>query len=191
MWQPPGHAAQRREAARLRLHDRRAGGWAARLRPARRGQAGGDGGRSSRRSIGCSTASRSDSPIQTERPPVVDAAARQRPGRLARRRHRRRHGRADRSGALHRQPLDRQDGRRDRPGRARSRRPGDADRRHDVCAACPSGVDLVRAPSARGDARRGAGRSPRCRRARHGRRRGRLPAAHAVAAPRSPATAPA
>ena len=43
-----------------------------------------------------------------------------RPGRLAHRRQRRRHGRADRSGALHRQPLQRQDGHGHRRGSSRS-----------------------------------------------------------------------
>ncbi len=64
------------------------------------------------------------------RPPLTDAPGpRRRPGRAARGRHRGRHTRADRSGPVHRQPLDREDGRGGGRGGAGPRRAGDADRR--------------------------------------------------------------
>ena len=69
-------------------------------------------------------------PVRAARPGPAPAASARRawpgPGGLARRRHRRRHRRADRPGPLHRQPLDRADGRRHRRGGARPRRAGDA-----------------------------------------------------------------
>ena len=70
--------------------------------------------------------------------------------------HRRRHPRADRPGALHRQPLQRPHGH--RPGRRRrpARRRGDADRRQRLAAGARRGA---------ADRRRDRRRAGRCRRA--------------------------
>ena len=136
-----------RGCARLRLHDRRARGRAAGVgqtavgrlaelpRDRRRGRRG-----DRRRG-------RSAQPDPAARPPLVDAGPRRGPRGPARRRDRRRDTRADRSGALHRQPLDRPDGRRGRGGGARPRGAGDADRGQRRGARCPTAPTIVRVES--------------------------------------------
>ena len=154
MYAHPATRANVEQAASLRLHDRRARGRAAGV-GRRSARAGWPSCRaSSRRSIG-RVDGRADprSPTRACGRPWRRLAGEQRPGRLARRRHRRRHGRADRPGPLHRQSLERADGRRDRRGGARARRARDAHPRHGQ-----------RAAPGRRRARRRARPRPRCAR---------------------------
>ncbi len=84
-----------------------------------------------------SPAARSARPSRVTTARRSRSAPRGRPRRPPRRRDRRRHGRADRPGPLHRQPLDRQDGGRHRRGRPGARRGGDPHRRPHVSVPLP------------------------------------------------------
>ena len=104
---------------------------------------------------------------------TAPGAAQARPARHAGGDHRRRHARAHRCGALHRQPQFRQDGLRSgpgrlRPGRSRGTHPGE--RGHAGRAGCAAGRGAYR----RGDACRSHEAAPRYRHPHHGGRSGRL-----------------
>ena len=120
-----------------------------------------------------SATGRSEHRTQRTRPQFTEHAG-PGPRRLARGRDRGRHCRAHRPGPVHRQPLDRSHGCRHRGRRAGPRRPGDAHLRHDV-RGTPRGSGARRRADDGADARRGPGGAPVCRRAHHGRGRGRLP----------------
>ena len=110
--------------------------------------------------------------------------ARSRPHRAARRRHRRRHPRADRPGALHRQPLVGQAGPRRRRGGRRAAAPRSPSSPPPACPAS-AGIDVVpRRHGRRDGARRPEPGRPR-RRRRDGRRGRRLPARRRRPTPRS------
>ena len=121
MWTHPAtvtNVARLRED--VRLHGRSAGVRPARVRPVRHGpprRAAGDRRRRGRRRRRSARSGSRTPPLA--RPLADRRAARGRPRRPADRDHRRRHARADRSRALHRQPLDGPDGRGARRGGAR------------------------------------------------------------------------